>query len=63
MKTVGTRNKPPASPKEAVARAIALINAADALSPHPRERGFVVKSRTREEYEDWKRSHPNPRFW
>lgn len=63
MKIVGHRTSRPSSPLEALRRAEALLTAANELAPAKRSRGFVVKAKTRESYEAWKRDHKNPRFW
>jgi len=67
VKTVGRRrtsdDPSPISPHEAFARAIILQKQADRLNPYPRPRGFVYKAKTREEYERWRKSQPNPRLW
>jgi len=36
---------------------------ANVLNPFPRERGFVFKARTWEDYAHWRRNQTNPRFW
>ena len=63
MKTIGRRNLSPASPTEALRRAESLIAAVAELASVKRARGFVVKAKTRQAYEDWKRAQKNPRFW
>jgi hypothetical protein len=67
MKTVGTRltaaEAARLTPEEALRRAWALQQQTDKLNPYPRPRGFVFKARTREEYENWRRSQTNPRLW
>ena len=51
------------SPEEALRRAAILQAQADRLNPFPRPRGFVLKARTWEEYERWRRAQMNPRLW
>jgi hypothetical protein len=67
MKIVGQRRSSedpiPISPEEALERAAILQAQAELLNPYPRPRGFVFKAKTREEYECWRRSQPNPRLW
>lgn len=62
MKVVGTRRRAN-NPVSCHRRAVALMRQADKLCPFPRPRGFVVKARTWEAYEDWKKAQPNPRLW
>lgn len=67
MKTVGHRrtsdDTTPMSSAEALRRAGVLQAQAELLNPYPRPRGFVFKARTREEYERWRKTQPNPRLW
>ena len=67
MKVVGHRHRrddaAPLPPAEALLRAGVLQAQAELLNPYPRPRGFVFKARTREEYERWRKAHPNPRLW
>lgn len=67
MKTVGHRRRSddtsPLPPEEALRRAGVLQAQAELLNPYPRPRGFVFKARTREEYEHWRKTQPNPRLW
>ncbi|MBI5386009.1 MAG: hypothetical protein HZA90_15140 [Verrucomicrobia bacterium] len=67
MKTVGHRRRSddtaPLPPAEAVRRAGVLQAQMELLNPNPRPRGFVFKARTREEYERWRKTQPNPRLW
>jgi len=62
IKVVGKR-RAPATAEEAFRRAQVLQKQAERLNPIPRPRGFVFKAKTREEYERWRRNHPNPRLW
>ena len=61
IKVVGRRRK--LSPAECLRRAQMLQEFAESRSRFPRPRGFVFKAKTREEYERWRRSQPNPRLW
>lgn len=61
-KVVG-RSRIPASPEEAFRRARILQEQAELMNPYPRLRNFVFKAKTREDYERWRRNHPNPRLW
>jgi hypothetical protein len=67
MKIVGHRPRSDdtvhLSPANALQRACALQAQADLLNPYPKPRGFVFKARTREEYEQWRKSQANPRLW
>ena len=62
LKVFGKR-KPPETPEEWYALAVKHFRAAVAMSPYPRPRGFVFKARTWEEWERWRREHPNPWLW
>jgi len=62
MKVVGNRGAP-RTPAEAFERAAVLEAEANVLNPFPRERGFVFKARTWEDYAHWRRNQTNPRFW
>ncbi len=62
MKVVG-RKPVLLSPEESFRAAMILIRQAEKLSPYPRPRGFVHKSRTYEDYTRWRRSQPNPWLW
>lgn len=67
MKIVGQRRRSddpaPLPPTEALRRAGVLQAQTELLNPYPRPRGFVFKARTREEYERWRKTQPNPRLW
>jgi hypothetical protein len=67
MKVVGKRRTSedltPISPAEALARATVLQQQADLLNPYPRPRGFVVKFKSWEEHERWRKAQSNPRLW
>jgi hypothetical protein len=67
MKIVGKRRTSedlsPVSPGEAFARALILQEQLERINPYPRPRGFVFKARTRQEYEQWRKSQSNPRLW
>ena len=62
MKVVG-RKQVLLSPEESFRAAMILIRQAERLSPYPRPRGFVHKSRTYEDYSIWRRSQANPWLW
>ena len=62
LKVVG-RKQVLRSPEESFRAAMILIRQAEKLSPYPRPRGFVHKSRTYEDYTRWRRSQPNPWLW
>lgn len=51
------------SPVECHHRALAIWRQMERLNPYPRPRGFIVKARTRQEYEEWRKAQTNPRFW
>ena len=61
-KVVG-RIRPPGTPEENVRRAHILEKELDLVNPYPRPRGFLFKARTHEDYERWRRSQSNPRYW
>jgi hypothetical protein len=63
MKTVGKRTRIPATPEEAVHRAAKIIAAAFRVSPVKKPRGFVVKFKTLQDYEEWRLNQKNPRLW
>ena len=63
MKTVGKQSRIPATPEEAVLRAGKIIAEAFRVSPIKKPRGFVVKFKTRQDYENWRRDQMNPRLW
>jgi hypothetical protein len=63
MKTVGKQSRIPATPEEAVLRAGKIIAEAFRVSPIKKPRGFVVKFKTRQDYENWRRDQKNPRLW
>ena len=63
MKIVGSRHKEPESPAHSVRRAERIIAEANRLAPQSKPRGFVVKSKTWQEYAAWRRAQTNPRFW
>ena len=63
MKTVGKRTRIPASPEEAFHWAAKIIAAAFRVSPVKKPRGFVVKFKTPQDYEDWRLNQQNPRLW
>jgi len=63
MKTVGKQSRIPATPEEAVLRAGKIIAEAFRVSPIKKPRGFVVKFKTRQDYENWRREQKNPRLW
>lgn len=62
-KIVGKRRQFPRTPEECLRAAERLIAEMDKLNPYPRPRGFVFKAKTWEEYETWRKNHPNPRLW
>jgi hypothetical protein len=61
VKIVGTR-KPPQTPEEFHARSWRLEQEIRLINPFPRPRGFVVKAKTWEEWERWRRAQTNPRL-
>jgi hypothetical protein len=63
MKIVGKQSRMPATPEEAVLRAGKIIAEAFRVSPIKKPRGFVVKFKTRQDYENWRRDQKNPRLW
>ncbi|PAZ00217.1 MAG: hypothetical protein CAK90_06785 [Spartobacteria bacterium AMD-G4] len=63
MKIVGKQSRTPATPEEAVLRAGKIIAEAFRVSPIKKPRGFVVKFKTRQDYENWRRDQKNPRLW
>lgn len=63
MKIVGKQLRIPATPEEAVLRAGKIIAEAFRVSPIKKPRGFVVKFKTRQDYENWRRDQKNPRLW
>jgi hypothetical protein len=63
MKTVGKQSRMPATPEEAVLRAGKIIAEAFRVSPIKKPRGFVVKFKTQQDYENWRRDQKNPRLW
>jgi hypothetical protein len=63
MKTVGKQSRIPATPEEAVLRAGKIIAEAFRVSPIKKPRGFVMKFKTRQDYENWRRDQKNPRLW
>jgi hypothetical protein len=63
MKIVGKQSRIPATPEEAVLRAGKIIAEAFRVSPIKKPRGFVVKFKTRQDYENWRRDQKNPRLW
>ena len=63
MKIVGKQLRMPATPEEAVLRAGQIIAEAFRVSPIKKPRGFVVKFKTRQDYENWRRDQKNPRLW
>ena len=63
MKIVGKQLRMPATPEEAVLRAGKIIAEAFRVSPIKKPRGFVVKYKTRQDYENWRRDQKNPRLW
>jgi len=63
MKIVGKQSRMPATPEEAVLRAGKIIAEAFRVSPIKKPRGFVVKFKTRQDYENWRREQKNPRLW
>jgi hypothetical protein len=63
MKIVGKQSRIPATPEEAVLRAGKIISEAFRVSPIKKPRGFVVKFKTRQDYENWRRDQKNPRLW
>jgi len=63
MKTVGSRSRTPASPTEAIRRAERIIAEAHRLAPMAKPRGFILKFKTHQDYEQWRASQTNPRFW
>jgi hypothetical protein len=63
MKIVGKQSRIPATPEEAVLRAGKIIAEAFRVSPIKKPRGFVVKFKTRQDYENWRLDQKNPRLW
>ena len=63
MKIVGKQSRTPATPEEAVLRAGKIIAEAFRVSPIKKPRGFVVKFKTPQDYENWRRDQKNPRLW
>ena len=63
MKIVCKQLRMPATPEEAVLRAGKIIAEAFRVSPIKKPRGFVVKFKTRQDYENWRRDQKNPRLW
>jgi hypothetical protein len=63
MKIVGSRDLFPSSPADSVRRAEWIIAEANRLAPHPKPRGFVVKSKTWHDYAAWRLAQTNPRLW
>ena len=63
MKIVGKQSRIPATPEEAVLRAGKIIAEAFRVSPIKKPRGFVVKFKTRQDYENWRLEQKNPRLW
>jgi len=61
-KTVG-KVRVPKNATESFRRGHALQQQTDKLNPYPRPRGFVVKFKTYEDYERWKKAQANPRLW
>jgi hypothetical protein len=51
------------SPAENRRRAEELQQFAESRARFPRPRGFVLKAKTWEDYERWRRAHPHPRLW
>jgi hypothetical protein len=62
VKVVGKR-RPPATPQECLHRAHVLERELDLLNPYPRPKGFLQKFKTYADYEAWRKSQRNPRFW
>jgi hypothetical protein len=62
VKVVGKRSIPETH-EEFFRRGQRLRRSADKLNPFPRPRGFVVKFKTHDDYERWKREQSNPRLW
>ena len=62
VKKVGHR-RIPTDPTERLRLGEKLNQEAELLNPHPRPPSFIYKARTWEEYEEWRRNHPNPRYW
>ena len=63
MKIVGKQSRIPSTPAEAVLRAGKIIAEAFRVSTIKKPRGFVVKFKTRQDYENWRRDQMNPRLW
>jgi hypothetical protein len=67
MKIAGKRRvgEVPATlpPGEALRRAAVLQAQVDLLNPYPRPRGFVYRTRSRADYEQWRKAQSNPRLW
>jgi hypothetical protein len=63
MKIVGKKSRLPATPEEAVLRAGKIIAEAFRVVPVKKPRGFVVKFKTPQDYENWRRYQTNPRLW
>ncbi len=40
-----------------------MIAEAEILARTPPRQSFVLKARTREDYENWKRQQTDPRYW
>ena len=62
MKIVGKR-RAPQTPEECLCLGNRLVKDAALLSPHRPLRSFVLKARTWEDYEAWKRAQNDPRYW
>ena len=63
MKIVGKQSRLPATPEEAVLRAGKIIAEAFRVTPIKKPTGFVVKFKTRQDYENWRCDQKNPRLW
>lgn len=63
VKVIGTRTAPPSTPADCVRRACRLLADARQIAPPAPRASFVVRARTREDYETWKRRQTNPRYW
>ena len=63
MKIVGKQSRIPATPEEAVLRAGKIIAEAFRVSTIKKPKGFIVKFKTGQDYENWRRDQKNPRLW
>jgi hypothetical protein len=59
----GKKSATDAGPQGYYQRARIIQNQANRLNPYPSPRGFVVKFKTWEDYENWRSEQKNPRLW